>query len=280
MPLRLDATGKTSRPFINRYSWRDYALYALGVGAGPADLRYLLDDPPAAALPTFGVVPAFVPVVTLLREIGGDLTNLLHNSQEVRNLGAWPHDTEVRTTAEVAGIWDMKVAALVDIRTRTDDDAGRTIAETSWQLLLRGEGGFGGPRPPALFRAKVPDGVKPVLEREVPTLPVQALLYRLSGDINPIHSKPEVAAAAGFDRPILHGLCTFGTAAREVLDHVLSGEIPRFAGMSGRFLKVVFPGDTLVVRAYEDAASLIVAVRVKERGEQVLAAKIETGNPE
>jgi len=275
MGIDITAAGKTSSEFKNTYSWKDYALYALGVGAGTSQLRYLLDDPPLEALPTFGVVPSFEPVFSLLKEIGGDHVNLLHNSQTVINHRPWPMDETLTTTAQAEGVWDMKVGALVNIVSRTMDRDESLIAETTWQLLLRGEGGFGGPRPPAMLRAKVPKDSEPMLEAEEPTLGIQALLYRLSGDINPIHSRPDVARQAGFDTPILHGLCTYGIAARVVIEGILEGDPMKMQSFSGRFVKVVYPSDTLVVRAWETGDEIIVNVDVKQRNENVLIGRMK-----
>ena len=155
----------------------------------------------------------------------------------------------MRTTATIRGIWDMKVGAIVYVDTETEIN-GEPACRTTWQLLLRGEGGFGGERPPAGLRTKPPKDKAPDFEVEVPTSRSQALLYRLSGDLNPIHSHPEVAKQAGFDRPILHGLCSYGIASRVALKELAGDDPTRFKAYETRFAKVVMPGDTLIVRGY------------------------------
>jgi acyl dehydratase len=271
MTLDLATVGRTIGPVTTAYTWRDTALYALGLGAGVTDLPYLLDDPPPKVLPTFGVLPAFRPVFDLLEKTGGNLVTLLHSAQRTELIRPFPAEGKMATTATLNGIWDMKIGALVSVETITAVN-GEATARTEWQLLMRGEGGFGGPRPPKLLRTKPPAETEPVFEVEAPTSINQALLYRLNGDVNPIHSHPEVAREAGFDRPILHGLCFYGIAARVALK-ALAGDAPeRFKSLDARFAKVVMPGDTLVVAGYplgEGRAAL--TVTVKETGEQAIA---------
>jgi len=272
MAFELHCGGRTVGPISTSFDWRDVALYAIGLGAGTGDLPYVLDDPPPRVLPTFGVIPAFAPVYELLRGTGCNLVTLLHSGQRTELLRPFPPAGEMTTTASIRGAWDMKIGALVLIATETAVD-GVPTARTEWQLLLRGEGGFGGERPPALLRTKPPAGKAPDFSAEVPTSRDQALVYRLSGDVNPIHSRPDVAKAAGFDRPILHGLCTYGIAARTAL-RALAGDDPaRFEAFEARFAKVVLPGDTLVVAGYllEEKGRAAITVTVKETGESAIA---------
>ena len=176
------------------------------------------------------------------------------------------------TTAEIAGIWDMKVGALVEVRTETEVD-GQAAARTIWHLLFRGEGGFRGPRPPKLLATKPPADVQPAFRVEVPTTRTLPLLYRLNGDVNPIHSHPEVARAAGFERPILHGLCFYGIAARVALQQLAGDDPSRFRAIEARFASVVMPGDTLIVEGWplEDSGQAALTVTVKETGEKAIA---------
>jgi acyl dehydratase len=264
--------GRKVGPFNVTYGWRDVALYAIGLGAGTGDLPYVLDDPPPKVLPTFGVIPAFAPVFELLRGTGCNLVTLLHSGQRTELLRPFPSRGEMATTASIRGAWDMKIGAMVLIETETKVD-GVPTARTEWQLLLRGEGGFGGERPPSLLRVRPPAGRAPDFRAEIPTSRDQALVYRLNGDVNPIHSRPDVAKAAGFDRPILHGLCTYGIAARAALKELAGDEPERFAAFEARFAKVVMPGDTLVVEGYllEEPGKAAVTVTVKETGDVAIA---------
>ena len=272
MAIDVSAVNQTVGPVIQTYSWRDAALYAIGLGAGVDDLGYLLDNPPPKVVPTFGVLPAFKPVFDLLEKTGGNLVTLLHSAQRTELVKPFPAEGEMATTATVKGIWDMKIGALVAVDTETKVN-GALTARTEWQLLMRGEGGFGGPRPPKLLRTKPPEGATPLFSEEVPTSVNQALLYRLNGDVNPIHSHPEVAKAAGFDRPILHGLCFYGVAARVAVKALAGDDPARFRAFEARFAKVVMPGDTLVVEGFalDTAGRAAITVTVKETGEKAIA---------
>lgn len=271
MGLDFTIIGKSIGPFEQTYNWKDVALYSLGLGAGVEDLEFVTDDPPPKVLPTFGVVPAFQPVFEALGQTGGNLVTLLHSGQKTELLKPFPPQGTLRTTATIRGIWDMKIGALTTIDTETEIK-GETVTRTSWQLLLRGEGKFGGPRPPKLLRISPKDGVPPDFSVEISTQPHQALLYRLNGDINPIHARPEVAAQAGFDRPILHGLCFYGMAARIALRELAQNDPANFVSFEARFGKVVFPGDTLVIEGWrEEAGKAAITVTVKESGEKAIA---------
>jgi acyl dehydratase len=223
-------------------------------------------------LPTYGVLPAFEPMFEAAKATGADLVQLLHTSQRTELVRPWPAEGEMKTHATIRGCWDMKVGALLIVDTETEVN-GELATRTSWQLLLRGAGGFGGERPPAGLRTRAPKDKAPDFEAEVPTSRNQALLYRLTGDVNPIHSHPEVAKMAGFGRPILHGLCTYGVAGRMALKHLAGDEPARFKALETKFSKVVMPGDTLIVRGYKlDApGTAAVTVTVKESGEAAIA---------
>jgi acyl dehydratase len=229
-------------------------------------------DPTPKVLPTWGVIPAFGPVFEAMRRTGGDLVQLLHTGQRTESLSPFPASGTMKTSAEIRGIWDMKIGAAAYVDTATEVD-GTLCSKTTWQLLLRGEGGFGGERPPGSLRVKPPKGADPDFEVEVPTSENQALLYRLTGDVNPIHSHPDVAQAAGFDRPILHGLCTYGIGGRIALRELAGDDPARFRALETRFNKVVMPGDTLVVRGYrlEEPGRAAITVTVKESGDQAIA---------
>lgn len=258
-----------------RYDWRDTALYALALGAGTDDLRYLLEKAGPLVLPTFGVLPAFAPMFDVMQRTGGDLVQLLHTSQRTELLAPFPPAGEMRTRATLRGLWDMKIGAMALVDTETEVD-GVACCRTTWELLLRGEGGFGGERPPARLRTRAPKDVEPLFEEKVSTRPEQALLYRLTGDVNPIHSDPEVAQQAGFERPILHGLCTYGIAARIALRRLAGDDPSRFLSLEARFAKVVMPGDTLVVKAFAlaEPGQAALTVSIAEHGTDAIASAL------
>jgi acyl dehydratase len=273
MTMDLTSIGYQVGPLEQRYDWRDVALYALALGAGTSDLGYVLDHPPPKVLPTYGVIPSFVPVFEAMKRTGGDLVQLLHTAQRTELLRPFPASGTLQTTAKIRGIWDMKIGAIAFVDTETAVD-GVPTCRTTWQLLLRGEGGFGGERPPQGLRTKPPKDQAPDFEVSVPTATSQALLYRLTGDINPIHSHPEVAKMAGFDRPILHGLCTYGIGARIALRELAGDEPARFRAFEARFNKPVMPGDTLIVRGYRLPEAGQAAITVEANGEQPIASAL------
>ncbi|MCA9581805.1 MAG: MaoC family dehydratase, partial [Myxococcales bacterium] len=150
------------------------------------------------------------------------------------------------------------------ITTETKNSRGELVAETEWQILYRFDGGFGGPPPPRTARIRVPERDADFRIEET-TSPEQALLYRLSGDWNPLHADPAIGEAAGFGGPILHGLCTYGYVGRAVLGAVCGGDISRFRSLSGQFRKPVWPGETLITEGWVDGSQVFLRVATRER---------------
>jgi len=275
MALDHGSVGATAER-TTRYDWRDVALYALSLGAGTDDLPFVIDSPPPRVLPTYGVLSAFEPMFDVMRRTGADLVQLLHTAQRTELVAPFPPGGSLRTAATLRGLWDMKIGAMALVDTESHVD-GVLCSRTTWELLLRGEGGFRGDRPPRRPRTRVPADAEPLFEVDVPTLQSQALIYRLNGDINPIHSDPEVARLAGFDRPILHGLCSYGIGARIALGQLMDGDPTRFRSFEARFSKPVMPGDTLTVRGYAlesdgDGSAAAISVAIKSTGEEAVGS--------
>jgi acyl dehydratase len=188
---------------------------------------------------------------------------LVHGEQAVELHKPIPVEGGVRTTTRVVGIYDKGSGGVVATEsTSVDIDTGEPMFTTRSSAFIRGEGGFGGDRGPSGPRNVPPDRA-PDHSVTYSTSRDQALIYRLSGDRNPLHSDPSFAALGGFDRPILHGLCTYGVTGRALL-HALCGSDPaRFGSMYGRFSRPVWPGDTLTVSIWEtgDGAALFQTTR-------------------
>ena len=249
MALDHGAIGVESAPYDRSWTAKDALLYAVGVGAGAGDptkeLAFTTENTagePQRVLPTYAVLLAQVPGARRIGEF--DPAMLVHAEQAFELHRPLPPEGTVRATAKVTGIYDKgKGALVVTESTAVDPATGEVLVTSRASVFIRGEGGFGGDRGPRDDWAapdREPDHVV-----TYPTRPEQALLYRLSGDRNPLHSDPAFAARAGFDRPILHGLCTYGVAGRALL-HTLAGSDPaRFASMSGRFSGPVVPGESL-----------------------------------
>ena len=250
-------------------------LYHLGIGAGdpptdPNELAYTYERN-LKVLPSFGVIPAFGSLggVGQVPGLQFNPALLLHGEQDLEIRKPIPVEGEVETNGKVAGIYDKGKAALVVLETETKlKGEAEPLFVNRFSLFLRGEGGFGGESgPPAGNEApnRVPDGTV-----ESKTLPQQALLYRLSGDKNPLHADPDFAKMGGFDRPILHGLCSFGVVCKAVVDHALGGDTGKVARYQARFAGVVFPGETIVTSFWREGNTILVAAQTKERGTPVI----------
>jgi acyl dehydratase len=187
----------------------------------------------------------------VLKELKIDLRTVLHGEEAIRLHGPIPSEGILKTTVKVAGIYDKKKAALVVLETQTTDEAGTALFDTRASLFCRGLGGWGGDPGPKAESVPVPRDRAPDFEISQKTTQEQAALYRLSGDVNPLHIDPETARAAGFPRPILHGLCTFGFATRAILEGACGGDVNRLKAFQVRFADVVFPGDVITTRGWK-----------------------------
>jgi acyl dehydratase len=269
MPLNLDSVGKSFGPYAVEYGDRDVILYAISIGAGyvPEDLKYVFEGADGfRAFPTFAVVPGTRALFDAVAVLDADLTKLLHGEQAVRWFAPIPTSGTLLTTWQVEGVYDKGKGALAVVKGTSTDAAGKPLFENVFSLFIRGAGGFGGSRGPEVVRAEPPSDRAPDFRVEHQTAPRQALLYRLNGDRNPLHASPEFAVASGFERPILHGLCSFGFGVRAFVDAALDRDCSRLKEVSARFTGVVFPGDTLVTEGWRIAPDRIVARVTTGRG--------------
>jgi acyl dehydratase len=273
MALDMTLVGKPTEPHRFDYTWKDTALYALGIGARKDELDYLYEGRGPRVYPSFGVVPKFKPMLELLAKTGGDFAMVVHGAERVRMHGHFAPSGTLSTVVAIRGIYDMRKFASVIIDADTHDGTGKAVCTTTSTIIFRGAGGFGGQPPPKEESGiAVPKDRGPDFRVEEPTSPEQALLYRLSGDFNPLHADPEFAKSVGFDRgPILHGLCTFGHMVRHAVKGALHGDAKRLMAFEAQFRRPVWPGDTLVTEGWVvDKGRLALQVSVKERAEAVL----------
>ena len=265
MAIDAQSLGYETSPIDFNYTWRDTVLYALGVGASAdAELDYLYEGRGPKVLPTFGTIPTFAAFDALVDRIGCDRQGMVHHSQQMDLFKPLRPNAQLRVTGKVAGLYDLKRLAMAVFCIDAHDEDGDLIIRGEVTLLLRNDGGFGGERPPKTERVNPPDH-EPDFEIRDQVGPTQALLYRLSGDYNPLHADPDFAAQAGFDRPILHGLCTYGYAGRAVVQGACGGDPDKLATLRGQFSNPVFPGDTLIIRGWSEGERLILGVTTEQR---------------
>lgn len=270
--------GRELRPVEGAWIGRDTRLYALAVGASSADpeqeLQFTTEntaDVVQRVLPTFGVIEGCrVGVGELLAELPDvELSRMLHGTQEVEQHRELPVSASVVTSGVITAVWDKGTAAVVETETVTADaHTGEPYVTCRQSLFFRGYGGWGGERGPS-GSGGAPE-VEPDHILRATTRIDQALLYRLTGDSNPLHSDPSYARAAGFPRPILHGLCAYGVVGRMLLNDVADGDPAAFGTLSARFSAPTYPGDELIVSIWSANGKHLFVVD-NQRGERVLS---------
>lgn len=278
MPINPEAVGTKSEPARRTWSSKDALIYALGVGAGATDpldeLQFTTENTngtPQRALPTIAVVLG--PMGGGFGAIGSfNPAMLVHGEQGITIHQEIPVEGELEAVSEITAIYDKgKGAVVVSESTATLVSTGEPLFSTRMSAYIRGEGGFGGDRGPSGTPNQAPERT-PDHSITVQTRHDQALIYRLSGDRNPLHSDPSFAAMGGFDKPILHGLCTYGFTGRVLLHALCEGDPARFLGLDARFSSPVMPGEALTVKAWSDSEGTAVFQTCGEDGRVVIDA--------
>ena len=263
-------------PMEQAYSAKDTILYALGVGVGadpmdPKELPFIYEKS-LRIIPSQASVIAFPGAWLTESALEIDYVKVLHGEQGIVFERPLEPTATVRGEYEVLGVDDKgpgKGAVISFEKRIVDAKAGAIICRVRSTYFLRGDGGCGRWKQPATVPSELPDRAADRVI-DLPTLPRQALIYRLSGDYNPVHIDPEVAAKAGFAKPILHGLCTFGIACFGLVQHLCAGDPARLAEIFVRFSRPVYPGDTIRLELFEEENSWRFRARTKERDEVVL----------
>ena len=252
MPINPEAIGSRSDPTVTSWTSKDSLLYALGVGAGVDQLAYTTENSmnvTQVAVPTqvvtladvtgaFGAIGSFNPAM------------LVHGEQRIKLHRPLPVAGSVRTVAEITGIFDKGKGAVIEVTAvSVDAESGDEMFTNVMSAFIRGEGGFGGDRGPSGVRNEAPSR-EPDASLTYVTSVDQALIYRLSGDRNPLHSDPSFASLAGFERPILHGLCTYGFTGRALVELTADGDPHALTAMEGRFSSPVYPGESLTINVW------------------------------
>jgi len=272
MPIDMNLVGKELASLDYHYDTKDIILYALGVGAGakPEELKFVYENG-LETLPTYGVIPPFAALMGFagLEGVDINLAMLLHGEQYLELYRPIPVQGKLTSYPKISAIYDKGKGALVELDVVTKDSKDEPVFMNRFSAFIRGEGGFGGER--GSEPGNNPPEREPDREVSLQTLPQQALIYRLSGDYNPLHADPDFAAMAGFEKPILHGLCTFGFAARAVLQEYCNNDPTKFKAIKVRFSRHVYPGETIVTEMWQEKSDLII-IRCKtaERNEYCL----------
>lgn len=255
------------------FSWTssDVLLYQLAIGAH--ELRHTLETAGLQVFPSFGIVaPTFHETDPPPLDLPGcdiSLSQVVHGSQEVSVRGAIPPEGSATLRTQITDVWDKGKAAVIWQEGVASAGDGTELWRVKSSIFVRGEGGFGGSRGDSTS-LEIPDR-EPDATRDFAVSPEQALLYRLCGDRNPLHADPEFAKAAGFPAPILHGLCSYGIVLREVTEALLDGDATAVGSFGARFAGVVFPGETIHVRAWDLGEQIAITATVGEPERPALA---------
>lgn len=266
--------GRRFTPDVCTYSQRDTMLYALSLGLGTdpldsAQLKFVY-EPRLVTFPTLACVVGNRSIKELA--LGIDYARVVHSDQSLIVHRPLPAAGAIVSTVEVEDVIDRgasKGALLILRRTLVDRSNGELLAESRMGILCRGDGGFSVSPGNVPVAHALPDRAPDSAFDQV-TSTQAALLYRLNGDLNPLHADPEVARRVGFDKPILHGLATFGMAVRAVLATMCDYEPAHIRAIAGRFSSPVYPGDTLRTEMWRDGARVSFRCWAVERGVVVL----------
>ena len=274
MPLNLDKLLTFKVPAVEqRYGPKDCILYALGLGFGQdpcnADELAFIYEKNLKALPTYALVQGYEPFWLRDNDFGLTWSHIVHGEQGLVLHEPVAAQGDVIGVTRITDVLDKgkdKGALIYYDREILDRASGRLLATLSHTVFCRADGGFGGPSerkqssPPHAIPDRAPD-----LVCDLPTRPEMALIYRLSGDTNPLHADPEFAKSAGFPRPILHGLATLGVAGHALLKTLCGYDPARLIALSARFSAPVYPGETIRTEIWRDGGLVSFRARVKER---------------
>jgi acyl dehydratase len=253
--IDLNVIGKKYGPLSFEYTWKEVVLYALGIGAQAEELPFIYENVRGGlrVFPSFSVVmgsPLFKELFKDMKNV--DLSRFIHGEQAIKLYRPIPPQGKTLVEGGITNIYDKGKGALFVWRMKVMTERGELLAEAESGIFYVGEGGFGGDPGPKTEALEPPKGTEPDFKASYFIPENQAALYRLSGDVNPLHVDPDFAKMGGFSRPILHGLCTYGHAVRAILYKACNGDVERFKEFKARLSGVVYPGDSLVTEGWMD----------------------------
>ena len=264
----LDLIGKKYGPIPFEYTWKDVVIYALGIGAETDELQFIYENAKGGlkVFPSFATVMGVDLFVELFDDVKADLSRFIHGEEAIRFYRSIPREGTVLVEGEIANVYDKGKGALIVWRMKVTTEMDQPLADVEHSIFYVGAGGFGGDPGPKIESVEPPEGVSPSFTASYYIPQSQAALYRLNGDLNPLHVDPDFARMGAFPRPILHGLCTYGYAVRAILHGACDGDVARFKEFRARFSGVVYPGDTMVADGWMDEGGRCLIRSRTERG--------------
>jgi len=253
--IDLGLIGKECGPISFEYTWKDVVRYALSIGAQTDELPFIYEKAKGGlkVFPSFCTVMGYDLFGELFKGTKVDFSRFIHGEEGITLHHPLPPGGKALIEGGIKNIYDKGKGALIVRWTRIMTEEGEPLGEIENKIFYVGEGGFGGDPGPKAEALEPPEGAEPDFTVSSYYIPEnQAALYRLNGDLNPLHLDPDFAKRGGFPRPILHGLCTYGYAVRAVVHQACNGEVERFKEFRARFSGVVYPGDTLVTEGWKD----------------------------
>lgn len=263
--IDINALGQTKES-VFEYTWKDLVLYALGIGAQPDELPFLYEGTPEGlkVFPSYAVIAG--DGAAPLEKLGRiDFSRFIHGEQYIKLYRSFPSQGKIRRKGTVTHIYDKGKNAVIHSLRQGFTDKGEHIFDAKWVHVYLDAGGFGGDSGPKTESLNPPEGMEPDFSISYKISKNQAAIYRLSGDLNPLHINPEFALRSGrFKGPILHGLCTYGFTARAILYGACEGDISRFKEFSARFSSPVYPGDTITTNGWKEKERYIIQARTDQ----------------
>ena len=265
--ISTDLIGLKFNPVPVKWNDNDIMLYNIAVGCTPDnDLDFLYEGKGPKVVPSYGVIPGMTCLAGLNEHVDINLMMILHGEQSIELLRPIPARVKNGVAqGSISEVWDKGKAAVIGVVCEVSDDDG-PIVKTHSTIFVRGAGGFGGERGPSSAGVNQPPADEPDAIIEYKTLPQQGALYRLTGDRVPLHIDPEFAKLAGYDKPFMHGLCTYGFVTRAIVDACCDGNPDNFIGLAGRFADQVWFGDAIITKIWKTG-----------EGEAIIQAETQSG---